>query len=373
MGVRSKAGGFGAALALLAGFWFVGAGPAAADDVPGPIRTGPHTQPLVPRVKGGYYLSGNADIRPNTTARGMNLKSLTTYRSLYDNSIFPGYQKEWINELMAGGVEPNFVVELKLYGGPPSANVTCGGSTYPTPAANMTAGPRVGNSWAKYYGYDQVTSGKLDGLLCRAVQQLDALPAGPVTVQFASERDTDHEFGINLNGTAYNWAEADAMAIPAYTYLINYFKAHSTRAGTQYTVGMGGWDKESFLRSYVPAADRIQYNAYRRNAAQTPYDVFNRTYQWLAELPAESQSKDVVVAEWGTPSSLNDQAAWIPGVPDAISRLGRISMTNYFDANAGWGTLSPREPGLDALKAAYATVPLYANRPVPSSVPRPPN
>ena len=173
----------------------------------------------------------------------------------------------------------------------------------------MTAQQRAGTPWPRFYGYDQVTGGKLDGLPCRAVQQLDALPPGPVTVQFASEPDTDHEFGITLNGHAHTWAQADALAIPAYTYLIDYFQ------------------------------------------------VFNRTYAWLPELPAAAQGKDVVVAEWGTRYSLNDQAAWIAQVPAAITRLNRIRMTNYFDSDGDWGTLNPRQAGLDALKAAYATAP----------------
>jgi hypothetical protein len=360
MGLRSASGAVVAALALVTGGWYVGGG---ASTPAGAEETGGRAAAVERVVRGGYYLGGNADIRPNTTARGMPLGSLTTYRSLHDSHVFPGWRKEWIAGLMRQGVEPNFVVELKTYGGPPPDEITCGGRTYETPDANMTAQQRPRESWPRFYGYDQVTSGKLDGLLCRAVQQLDKLPAGPVTVQFASERDTDHEFGITLNGVARTFAQADALAIPAYTYLITYFKRHSTRAGTTYTAGMGGWHHDSFVRSYVPAADQIQYNAYNHRTPRSAYDTFHRAYAWLAELPAASQGKPVVIAEWGTSYNLGDQAAWIATVPAAIARLPRVRMTNYFDSDGDWGTLQPRAAGLDALKAAYRSRPYVAAGP----------
>jgi hypothetical protein len=309
-----------------------------------------------PSVMGGYYLSGGGDITANTIGQGMNLKSMNAYRSLYDNYIFPGWNKSWINALMsAHGVEPNFVVELKAYGGPPPSSVTCGGKTTATPAPDMTTG-----FWgsARFYGYDQVTNGSLDGLLCRAVAQLDALPAAPVNVQFASERDTDHQFGTTMSGTSYTWSQADALAVPAYKYMIDYFRAHSTRTPpATYTVGMGGWNHDSFVRSYVSGVDYVQYNAYNHNTWRNAYDTFNRSYAWLPELPAGSQSKRVIIGEWGTSYTYGDQAAWIRTVPGAVARLPRIWMTNYFDGDADWGTLNPRQAGLDALTNAYSVVP----------------
>jgi hypothetical protein len=356
MGVRKTSAAVLAAVTLFGGGYLLGGG---ASTSAGAAET-PKAAAAERVVKGGYYLGNGADIRPDTVDRGMRLGSLTTYRSLYDNHVFPGWKQEWISALMGRGVEPNFVVELKQYGGPPPATVTCGGKSYPTPAPNMTALQRPNTTWPKYYGYDQVTSGKLDGLLCRAAQQLDALPAGPVTVQFASERDTDHEFGITLNGTAHTFAQADALALPAYTYMINYFRQHSTRQQTRYTAGMGGWHHDSFVRSYLPAADDIQFNAYNQKNRRTAYETFHRTYAWLAELPAGAAGKDVVIAEWGTSRVFKDQAAWIATVPAAIARLPRIRMTNYFNSDGDWGVLDPREPGLDALKAAYGTDPYIA-------------
>jgi hypothetical protein len=355
MGVRTKGQAALAAVVLFGSGWYLGGGPAVAGAT---AVSGAAAERV---VWGGYYLGGNADIRPNTTDRGMHLTSLTTYRSFYDNFVFPGWQKDWISTLMGQGVEPNVVLELKTYGGPPPASLTCAGRQYTVPQPTMTAQQRPGTTPAKFYGYDQVTGGKLDGLLCRAVAQLDALPAGPVTVQFASERDTDHEFGITMNGTAYTWAQADALAVPAYTYIVDYFRTHSTRAGARYTVGMAGFDHDSFVRSYVPAADDIQYNAYNHGATSRPaYDIFHRTYAWLGELPAGAQAKNVVIAEFGTSLKYANQAEWLGTVPAAIDRLPRVRMTNYFDSDTDWGTLDPRPAGLDALARAYATDPYVA-------------
>jgi hypothetical protein len=366
MAVRTRAWVALAAVVLIGGGWLLSGGPPATDPGTGqsPVATGPAAAERV--VKGGYYLSGNADIRPNTTDRGMRLTSLTTYRSLHDDVVVPGRRRDWISALMDRGVEPNVVLELKTYGGPPPTSLTCAGRRYTVPAPTMTAQQRPGTTAARFYGYDQVTGGELDGLLCRAVTQLDTLPAGPLTVQLASERDTDHEFGITLDGTAYTWAQADAMAVVAYSYIIDFFTTHSTRAATRYTVGMAGFDHDSFLRSYVAAADDIQYNAYNHGATSRPaYDVFHRTYAWLPELPASARGKNVVIAEFGTSLRYGDQAEWIGTVPAAIARLPRIRMTNYFDSDSDWGTLDPRPAGLDALSRAYATAPYSDGFPSP--------
>lgn len=314
-------------------------------------------------VKGGYYLKAGADITPDTVGQGMNLRSMTTYRSLYDRNVFPGWNAQWINSLMTNyGVEPNFVVELKQYGGPAGTSITCNGRTYSIPTGNMTAG--FTGTGVLYYGYDQVTSGALDGLLCNAVNQLNALPAGPVNIQFASERDTTHQQGITQGGVNYTWAQADAMAIPAIQYMIHYFRTNTTRVPKPtFTAGIGGWDHASFVRSYVggvDGVDYVQYNAYNHSSpSRTPYDVFNRTYSWLPELPAESANRQVIVAEWGTNYTFTSptQAEWIRQVPAAIAQFPRIRMTNYFNSDADWGTLSPKQDGLDALRYAYSQVP----------------
>jgi hypothetical protein len=119
---------------------------------------------------------------------------------------------------------------------------------------------------------------------------------------------------------------------------------------------MGGFNEASFIRSYVPGVDYIQFNAYNHNApSSSPYSVFDRTYAWLSELPADAANKQVIIAEWGTNYSFGDEVSYIEATPAAIAQLPRIRMTNYF--NSGWGLLNPKQAGLDALKQAYSQRP----------------
>lgn len=308
-------------------------------------------------VRGGYYLGGNADITADTVGQGMNLKSITAYRSFYDRNVFPGWNMGWINNLMTTrGVEPVFVIELKHFGGPPGSSIACNGQTYSIPAGNMSVSFPVVSTW---YGYNQVTSGAIDGLLCNAVNQLNAMPPGPITVQFISERDTYHQLGITQAGVNYTWAQADAMAIPAMQYLITYFKTRNTRTPRPtFVAGMGGWDRASFARSYLPEADYLQWNPYNHSApSRSPYDVFSRTYSWLGDLPASSAAKQVIITEFGTNRTFGNQAQWLRDLPAAIARLPRIRMTNYFNSDGDWGILEPKQAGLDALKYAYSQPP----------------
>ena len=319
-------------------------------------------------VAGGYYLSGNADIRPDTA--GMNLRAVTQYRSFADGSVFPGWQKDYLRELVTGGVWANYVVELKYYGaavGPQSFTVE--GKSYTVPAPNMTTQQRPGTTWPKSYGYSQVLAGQCDGVLHRAAYQLNAMPTpGRINVQLASEFDTDHEFGVTDAGVAYAPAAAHVRAVSALHYMLDYLRAKVTRPGVTFTVGMGGFDRAAWLAMHPEAlmakVDLLQWNVYRRAAGETAYDRFRRTKDWSdADLGPVGRSRDVLVAEWGTPASLADQAAWIRTVPAAIARInaesttGRIVATNYFNSNYAWATLDPAADGLAALRDAYATSP----------------
>ena len=323
-----------------------------------------------PVVAGGYYVSGNGDMRADTTGQGMNLKSFTQYRSLADGNTFPGYSKEYLRDYISKGIWGNFVLELKAYGGTITGPQTFAveGKTYTVPVPNMTIQQRSGQTWPKAYGYEQVTSGKIDGLLHRAAAQLKAMPVGKINVQLASEFDTDHEFGITENSVAYTWEQADTRALSALNYMLDYFKAYGIGSNVTFTIGMAGFNRAAFKRmhpeSIMPKIGYLHFNAYRRSASQTALDIFKRTKVWSdADLGPMAKAKDIIVAEWGTPMSLNDQAAFIKTVPAAIKKLneesttGKFVMTNYFNSNDGWGTLSPRQTGLDALKTAYLTEP----------------
>jgi hypothetical protein len=168
----------------------------------------------------------------------------------------------------------------------------------------MTIQQRPGTTWPKAYGYGQVLSGSVDGLLARSLAQIKTMKHNSTTftIQLASEFDTDHEFGT----TAYTWAQADA---------------------------------------------------------RTAYDVFNRTRaQAVADLPAAWLEKPVTIAEWGTAEALGDQAAWIRTVPAAPARLNSepgpsIVVANHFNSTPAWATLDPKAAGLAGLLDAYAAAP----------------
>ncbi|MEV0327084.1 hypothetical protein AB0H63_11665 [Micromonospora echinospora] len=319
----------------------------------------------VTTVLGGYYLTGNAD--PTADFSGGGFRSLTQYRSLADGYTFPGWQKDWLLALGRSGVRVNVVLELKHYG---NANTgtqtfTVDGVTYTVPAPSMTIQQRPGTTWPRAYGYSQVLAGHCDGLLARALSQYRTM-GFPVNIQLASELDTDHEFGTTEAGTAYNWAESDARAVTAMSYVVDWFRARSLPAGTTFSVGAGGFDRSCFRRTHpeslMTRLDFLQWNVYATDPTHTAPARFRRTKDWaVADLGPVALSRPVLIAEWGVrKAEFPDQAAWIATVPEAIRRLNReggprITRTNYF--NSGWGTLIPKDTGLAALRAAYATRP----------------
>ncbi|SCE98552.1 hypothetical protein GA0074696_2055 [Micromonospora purpureochromogenes] len=320
---------------------------------------------LAPPVLGGYYLAGNAD--PTADMAGGNFRSLTQYRSFADGYTFPGYNKPWLLSLGRSGFAINMVLELKHYGVATAAAQTFAvdGVSYTVPAPAMTIQQRPGTTWPKAYGYGQVLAGLCDGLFARALSQYRTMGFG-VNIQLASELDTDHEFGTTESGVSYGWAESDARAVQAMTYIVNWFRARALPAGTTFSIGSGGFDRACFQRTHPESLmgklDFLQWNAYATDPSHTALARFRRAKDWaVADLGPVALSRPVIIAEWGVRAAeIPDQAAWIATVPAAIARLNsergpRIVRTNYF--NSSWGTLAPRTDGLAALRAAYATRP----------------
>ncbi|MFE9205195.1 hypothetical protein [Micromonospora sp. NPDC007230] len=316
-------------------------------------------------VLGGYYLAGNAD--PTADLAGGNFRSLTQYRSFADGYTFPGYNQSWLTTLGRKGIAVNMVLELKYYGatsiGPQTFTVD--GASYTVPAPAMTIQQRPGTTWPKAYGYGQVLAGLCDGLFARALSQYRTL-GFPVNIQLASELDTDHEFGTTESGVAYDWANSDARAVQAMTYIVNWFKARTLPAGTTFSVGSGGFDRAAYRRTHpeslMAKLDFLHWNVYATDPSDTALGRFRRTKDWaVADLGPVALSRPVLIAEWGVRvAEFPNQAAWIATVPAAIAQLNaerspRIVRTNYF--NSGWGTLTPKDAGLAALRAAYATRP----------------
>ena len=306
-----------------------------------------------PLVLGGYYKGSGADIYPDTVNREMNLRSHTTYRSFADANLFPGWNKQWILNLMNAGVHMNYVLEWKFYGntGTSALGVT----------PNSIMQQRPSTTWPRFFGWNQVLNGSCDILMDRAIGQLNTLPT-PINIQFTSERDTDNEFGITENSTYISWSYADTLARQGISYCINYFKDNGAPLGTTYTAGIGGFNKASFLRSYVPEVDFMQYNCYNHNGWRSPLQVFKRTYDWIDELPVAARQLDIIIAEWGCtyPSSAAPtgatQGSWLRQVPTAVAQLPKIKIANYF--NSGWGTLTSE--GLTGLIDCYNQHPFKA-------------
>jgi hypothetical protein len=238
-------------------------------------------------------------------------------------AAFP--REPWIDTLSQNGMLVNYVWEPKVYGVPaPSAH----------PAPNA-----IYDNWGSgypFYSWQQVTSGALDGLFAEVATAVKALPYN-INIQICSERDTDHFTGGTVNGIAKTWPQLDVESVPAIQHIIGFFKNTMGVTNATFSGGMAGLDHDSFVRCYVPDADYVQYNAYNHGGWRSPYEVFNRTYQWLADLPSSSASKPVWIAEWGCDADPR-RPQYFAEVADAISRLPRISYLSYF--NSTWGAIS---------------------------------
>jgi hypothetical protein len=338
-------------------------------------------------VRGGIYIGGNGDWRPDFT--GVNIKSFTGYHSMNETgpSIYPG--QTWRADLVNAGLVYNLVVELKVYGGNggAAATITVEGKTYQIPTANMKIQRRDGVG-VLAYSYDQMTGKQLDGLLHRILVELRKVPSnGRVNVQFASEIDTDNEFGVQIGNTVYSKADADAKALAAITYAISWMKNPPTgiaRLGSNITFSMGwagsaaAWSGfDSFQRTHPDSlpVDFMQWNVYNHEVAMPAAGQEQHPYQRLMEmiglyrrLGPGMRKKNIIIAEWGTSKYWpGGQAAYIDEWAAAVRRVnaeqllrgeGQIVMTNYFASrDATWGTLDPKQAGIDALGRAYNSPP----------------
>ncbi len=333
-------------------------------------------------VAGGMYSGGNADWRP--TFAGANIRSMTGYHSLAEPgpAIFPG--ESWRSSAMATGIWYNLVVEAKIYGGSGAAKTqifSVRGTDYsvPTPDGLIQRNPTIAaGAWPTAYSYDQLASGKCDGLLHRLHDALRKVPAGVrVNVQFASEVDTDNEHGVQSGSTVYPKALADERALAAWTHVLSWFKDPPT--GTPklpdtitFTLGWAGsWSGyDSFARLHPDTlpVDYLQWNVYNHSANKTPYERLSEMIAFYRRLGPIMRKKDIIIAEWGTAKKwTGGQAPYIRAWPAAVQKInveqllrgeGQIVMTNYFNSNDNtWGRLDPIADGAAAIVDAYNTPP----------------
>ncbi|HEX3568867.1 MAG TPA: hypothetical protein VHT70_04310 [Candidatus Saccharimonadales bacterium] len=296
-------------------------------------KSPPSSQLITP----GYYLGGGADINPDMTTYNINLKGHTTYTSWAQGiDAFP--RTSWEDTLGRNGFMINYVWEPKVYS-------NSQGSHYVSPNATMV-------NWGaqQFYGWTQVTSGALDPLLTDVANAVKALPYN-INIQICSERDTDHQSGGAINGTSYTWAQLDALSVTAISYIINFFKNTMGVTNVTFSGGIAGFNQAAFDRSYCSDVDVIQYNAYNHGTWQDALPVFSRTYAWLTDLPADSETKPVWLAEWGCMADAR-RPAWLESVPAAVGNLPRIAYMSYF--NSGWGQiLSSDTTSMQALATCY--------------------
>lgn len=298
-------------------------------------------------VIGGYYKGSGADITADVTGHGIDVRGHTTYVSLAQGAVaFP--RTPWIDWFSKLGGLVNYVLELKCYGATPPSIV-------PQPNGLMTF-----QGATKFYSWIQLLDGDLDPLLDQVAAAVAALPYR-VHIQVCSERDTDHQQGGTVAGAAYTWAQLDELSVAGVRYVLAFMRARGVGNAT-FSAGIGGWDHDSFVRSYVDGVDVVQFNAYNHGTWREPADTFGRTYAWLADLPAASQALPVSLAEYGCQPSTggHSQSAWLRSVPAALAGLPRVAYAGYF--NSGWGAITDSD-GLAALAETYATAPFVGGDP----------
>jgi hypothetical protein len=335
------------------------------------------------KVAGGIYFSGNADVRPDTTNRTppISITAIQQYRSLADGSQYPGFQKQWVADMVAGGVWLNFVSEFKHYG---AANTnaqtfTVEGRSYTVPAPNMRYRITLDNALA--YGYKQMSDGLLDGLLHRLLASLRAIPAGKrINVQIESEVDTANANGGTVeNGVSYTREQSDIRAVAAVQYMANWLRNPPNGIAplpADVTLSMGYAGQWSGLQNFINThpetlmskLDYMHMNTYNHSSNWTAEARFREIKDWINSLGPIGKSKGIIVSEFGSNAAYTpNQAGYMAQMPAAINKLngelqtagrGQFVATIWFGSNNDtWGTLNPKEAGLVALQQMLDTNP----------------
>lgn len=332
------------------------------------------------RARGGIYIGSNADWRSDFA--GVNMRSFGGYHSLAESgsAIYPG--QSWRADLVNAGLLYNLIVELKWYGAGTAVvgqTFTVEGKSYAVPAPNGRIQRRANTSFPIAWSYDQVNAKQCDGLLHRLLVELRKVPAGArVNVQFASEVDTDNEFGTTASTTAtYDKVASDQRAAQAYSYMIGWMKnppAGIARLGSNITFSVGwagswsGFDSFQRLHPESMPIDYMQWNVYDHTGHKDPYDRINEMLAFQRRLGPVMRSKPIIIAEWGaSKDNTGGQAGFIDGWATAVQRInaeqvvrgeGQIVATNYFSSrDATWGLLDPKAAGVAAIKRSYAAIP----------------
>lgn len=353
---------------------------------PSPVEV-PVETPL-PDMEIGYYAAGNANMTADIAtieSKGGAVELVTQYRSVGSQSIYypmvvPGYTPLYgyltalIND---NDVTGNFVIENTCFQASDctARTFTIEGITYSVPAANAKRnwandadGSCGGRAVQDYFGYGQITSGALDGLLHSLLAQTRDI-TGNLILHWFSEVDTDAECGMPEGGVNYTRSQANARAAAAAVYMTNFMKdppGNIAPVGNnvKFTVGMGGFHAASYNEVYTQAVrdvvDYYNFNTYWRDNAS----------DWVQELTNDLNNvrkpgwavKDVLVTEFGTPATATFNGPWsgvkqtqamrlrmfpraVWDVNNVCDNCSKIRKAAYFNSNGTWATLSPAEEG----------------------------
>jgi len=365
----------------------------------------PGTASTTDRVRGGFYVASNGD--PRSVTGEAPLRAITQYHALHEpgTSQFPGWQDTWRMPLYRQGVDLTLVTELKSFAagsaqvGAQSFAVEGRNYTVPAMEGRVQLGSNTSTTGPWAYSYEQVYTGKIDGLLHRLLAALRAKPVEhEIIVQFASERDTDNQFGTMKLDTAggpairRSWAESDTLALSAYTYAIRWLRDPPAgipplAPGVKFTLGWAGHDwsgQAAFLRSH-PASlaeyiDYVHWNVYHHNTSRASTDPataararLEETLAFYRAAPLAIRRKPITVSEWGAhPTIAPGQADYIAAMPAAINAVNRdqhqrgegqyAGQFNYFHSNGNWGVFDPPAAGRAAITTAYQTGPFTRPR-----------
>lgn len=334
-----------------------------------------------PRVAAGYYLSSNAD--PSADLQGVRWTSQTRYAGFSQPGGAQLPPTGWVPAFLARGGWLNLVLELKSYAAGnaavPAQSFAVEGKTYTVPAMAGTMQRKT--TPVPCWSYEQVWSGACDGLLHRSLAALRTAPYGSrINVQLASEVDTDNQFGVTYDGQLLDWPTADAGAVRAYRYIMEWMRdppnGIAPLSGVSRTFSMGyagSWSgREAFLRTHPESlpVDYMMWNCYNHGSDAAPATRLRETLAYRDAAGPKMRALDIIVAEFGSSSAWSGgQASYLSRWPAAVNTVnaeqalkgqGGYVMTNWFGSNdETWGKVptADKPAFFAAMRTAYSASP----------------
>jgi hypothetical protein len=287
-----------------------------------------------------------------------------------------------VTELLGQGAMLNLVLELKSYGNAAAQVFSIEGVSYAVPAmrGQFQLGSNTSTSGVPFHSYTQITSGACDGLIHRSLAALRNVPAGAwVNVQLASEVDTDNQYGIMDGSTKIGPLDSDALAVSAYTYIINWMRNPPVGiaplpSNITFSMGWAGqWSEDATPGRFANAhpdslpVDYAMCNMYNHGEDWAAVDRLRENVDLIGTAGSRIRSLPIIIAEWGSSENwLGGQAGYMVEMGDALPAVqrdladegrGQIAVMNWFGSrDATWGKF-PVNPtySRNALQSLYAS------------------